>query len=103
MWSSQTRFTDGITNADWYIVQFGDGFKAQIDPTDPNTVYAQAQYGNLARWDRRSGESIAITPQPPVGENNYKWNWSSPLIISPHDSDRLYYGAEKLFRSDDPG
>jgi len=100
---SRTTHTDGITNADWWIARFGDGFKAQIDPTDANVVYAQYQYGGLARVDRLTGERLAITPQPAADENNYKWNWNSPLIISPHDPSRLYYGAEKLFRSDDRG
>ncbi|MBT8053950.1 MAG: glycosyl hydrolase [Xanthomonadales bacterium] len=99
----QTRFTDGITNVDWWIAQFGDGFKAQIDPTDANVVYAQYQYGGLARFDRVTGERLAITPQPGAEENKYKWNWNAPLIISPHNSNRLYYGAERLFRSDDRG
>ncbi|NNK38366.1 MAG: glycosyl hydrolase, partial [Xanthomonadales bacterium] len=100
---SRTRYTDGITNADWWIAQFGDGYKAQFDPTDPNVVYAQYQYGGLARFDRVTGERLFITPQPGADENAYKWNWNSPLIISPHDHRRLYYGAERLFRSDDRG
>ncbi|NND45535.1 MAG: glycosyl hydrolase [Xanthomonadales bacterium] len=100
---SRTTYTDGITNADWWIAQFGDGFKAQIDPTDPNIVYAQYQYGGLARFDKRSGERLMITPMPPAGRNNYKWNWNAPLIISPHNPARLYYGAERLLRSDDRG
>jgi photosystem II stability/assembly factor-like uncharacterized protein len=100
---SRTTYTDGITNADWWIAQFGDGFKAQIDPTDANVVYAQYQHGGLVRFDRVSGERLSITPQPGAGENAYKWNWNSPLLISPHDHRRLYYGAERLFRSDDRG
>jgi photosystem II stability/assembly factor-like uncharacterized protein len=100
---SRTTYTDGITNADWWIAQFGDGFKAQIDPTDANVVYAQYQYGGLVRFDRVSGERLSITPQPGAEENAYKWNWNSPLIISPHDHRRLYYGAERLLRSDDRG
>ncbi len=100
---SRTTYNDGITNADWWIAQFGDGFKAQIDPTDANVVYAQYQYGGLARFDRVTGEQLAITPQPGAGEKAYKWNWNAPLIISPHNSNRLYYGSERLFRSDDRG
>jgi len=100
---SRNTKTDGITNSDWWVAQFGDGFKAQIDPTDANVVYAQAQYGSLARFDRITGEALQITPMPGADENNYNWNWSSPLIISPHDNRRLYYGAERLFRSDDRG
>jgi photosystem II stability/assembly factor-like uncharacterized protein len=100
---SRNTKTDGITNADWSIAQFGDGFKAQIDPTDANIIYAQAQYGSLGRFDRVTGERLQITPMPGADENNYNWNWNSPLIISPHDNRRLYYGAERLFRSDDRG
>jgi photosystem II stability/assembly factor-like uncharacterized protein len=100
---SRTAYDDGISNADWWIAQLGDGFKAQIDPNNADVVYAQYQYGGLARFDRVTGERLAITPQPGADENAYKWNWNAPLIISPHDSNRLYYGSERLFRSDDRG
>jgi len=100
---SRNTMTDGITNSDWIIAQFGDGFKAQIDPTDANIVYAQAQYGSLGRFDRITGERLQITPMPGGDENNYNWNWNAPLIISPHDNRRLYYGADRLFRSDNRG
>ena len=100
---SRNTMTDGITNADWSVAQFGDGFKAQIDPTDANIIYAQAQYGSLGRFDRITGERLQITPMPGSEENNYNWNWNAPLIISPHDNHRLYYGAERLFRSDNRG
>ncbi|MDX1459874.1 MAG: hypothetical protein R3348_02345 [Xanthomonadales bacterium] len=100
---SRTTYTDGITNADWWFAQFGDGYKAQFDPNDPNIVYAQYQYGGLARFDRITGERTMITPQPGPDENDYNWNWNVPLIISPHDPNRLYYGSEFLFRSDDRG
>ncbi|MCB1607124.1 MAG: hypothetical protein KDI71_09140 [Xanthomonadales bacterium] len=100
---SQTRFTDGITNADWWIAQFGDGFKPQSDPSDPNTVYAQYQHGGLIRMDRVSGERTSIAPVAPEGQLAYNWNWNTPLIISPHSSSRLYMGAERLLRSDDRG
>jgi len=100
---SRNTMTDGITNADWSVAQFGDGFKAQIDPTDANIIYAQAQYGSLGRFDRTTGERLQITPMPGSDENNYNWNWNAPLIISPHDNRRLYYGAERLLRSDNRG
>lgn len=93
----------GITNADWNIVIGGDGYKPQIDPNDPNTIYAQYQYGGLARYDKRTGELVSITPHPKSGETQYKWNWNTPVLISPHNSTRLYYAAEKLFQSDDRG
>ncbi len=100
---SRTRFTDGITNADWWVAQFGDGFKAQFDPENPNIVYAQYQHGGLVRMDKITGERVSIGPRPSSGVNSYNWNWNSPLIISPHNNERLYFGAERLFRSDDRG
>lgn len=84
------------------LLRRGDGSETVIDPSDPNIVYAQAQYGALVRYDRRTGEAIDIQPQPPAGEA-YRWNWNSPIIVSPHHPHRLYFAANKLFRSDDRG
>jgi photosystem II stability/assembly factor-like uncharacterized protein len=99
---SATISRHGILNSDWWVVTGGDGFDPAIDPTDPNIVYAQAQYGALVRFDRRTGEEIFIQPQPGPGEI-LKWNWDSPLLLSPHNPKRLYFGANRLFRSDDRG
>lgn len=100
---SQNRYTDGITNADWWIAQFGDGFKPQFDPNDPTIVYAQYQYGGLVRFDRDTGERLYIVPHAGADENADRWNWNSPLIVSPHSPTRLYYGSQRLWRSDDRG
>lgn len=99
---SQTINSGGITNEDWFTVVGGDGYEPQIDPEDPNIVYGQWQYGNVVRYDRRSGESFYIQPQPKKGES-LRWNWDTPLLISPHSHTRLYIAANKLFRSDDRG
>ena len=64
---SRTDVMHGITNADWNIVIGGDGYKPQIDPNDPNIIYAQYQYGGLARYDRRTRERVSITPHPQMG------------------------------------
>jgi hypothetical protein len=61
------------------------------------------QQGNLYRTDRRSEESIQIQPQPAPGDPPERWNWDSPLMVSPHDSDRIYFGSQRLWRSDDRG
>lgn len=94
---------EGITNADWWVTLGGDGFEPAIDPNNPDIVYSQYQYGGLARSDRKTREAVYITPQPAEGEDSLRWNWNAPLLISPHKGERLYYGAEKLFRSDDRG
>ena len=71
--------------------------------TDPNIVYSQWQYGGLVRHDRRSGETVDIKPREAPGEEPLRWNWDSPLILSPHDHKRLYFAGNVLFRSDDRG
>ncbi|MFH1843044.1 MAG: glycosyl hydrolase, partial [bacterium] len=100
---SRTTSLSGIVNSDWYITLGGDGFEPQVDPENPDIVYSQYQYGGLARYDRQSGEQIYIQPQPEPGDEPLKWNWSSPLLISPHANTRLYYACQKIFRSDDQG
>ncbi len=100
---SRTRGLQGATNNDWFIVTGGDGFVARIDPTDPNIVYAESQYGGIVRLDRRTGERVSIRPVEGKGEPPLRFNWESPFIISPHSPSRLYFGANKLFRSDDRG
>jgi photosystem II stability/assembly factor-like uncharacterized protein len=100
---ARTRSANGIANADWFVVQGGDGFHCKVDPTDPTIVYAEFQYGGLCRFDRKTGTRVQIQPQPGAGEPPLRWNWDSPLIISPHDHKRLYFAANRLFRSDDRG
>ncbi len=99
---SQNTSYSGVVNDDWFVTQGGDGFWQAIDPENPDIVYSEYQYGGLTRYDRKSGEGIDIIPQPPSGEA-YRWNWNAPLIISPHSHKRLYFAANKLFRSDDYG
>ena len=100
---SRTTNWHGIKNSDWYFTLGGDGFQTRVDPTDPNIVYSQYQYAGIVRYDKQSGERIDIQPQAGDGEPALKWNWDSPLIISPHEPKRLYFAANKVFRSDDRG
>ncbi|MEM8547306.1 MAG: glycosyl hydrolase, partial [Pseudomonadota bacterium] len=79
---SRTTVVHGITNSDWNIVLGGDGYEPQFDPTNPDILYAQFQYGGLARYDRRTQERKYIAPHPESGENDYKWNWNTPLLVS---------------------
>tara|TARA_Y100000782_G_C10187108_1_gene267374 strand:+ start:2828 stop:6079 length:3252 start_codon:yes stop_codon:yes gene_type:complete len=99
---SRTLKNSGIDNYDWFVTNNGDGFESAIDPEDPNIVYAQAQYGWLVRYDKKSGQKLGIQPQPPVGEA-YRWNWDAPLFVSPHDAKTLYFAANKVFRSTNRG
>ena len=94
---------DGVVNADWKITVGGDGFWVANDPSDENIVYTESQYGNAALWDKKSEESINIRPVPRKGEKTYRWYWDTPIIISPHQKERIYMAAERVFRSDDRG
>ena len=100
---SRTTNNAGIVNSDWFITNGGDGFESQIDPTDPNIVYAQSQYGWLVRYDKKSGEKVGIKPFPKKDGAALRWNWDAPLLISPHNNKRLYFAAQQLFKSDDRG
>ena len=100
---SGTRNQHGIANADWFITTGGDGFTSKIDWQDPTTLYAESQHGELVRYDRTTGGRIGIQPQPEKDDSALRWHWDSPLIISPHSHTRLYFGSQRLFRSDDRG
>ena len=100
---SQTNNTHGIRNSDWFITVFGDGFEPAVDPEDPDTIYSQWQYGGLVRYNRKSGERVDIKPKATKDGPALRWNWDSALLISPHDSHRIYYGSQILFQSDDRG
>jgi len=100
---SRTISEAGIVNSDWWVTQGGDGFWTAIDPKNPDIVYAESQYGGMVRYDRKSSEAIDIRPEPRKGEETYKWNWDTPLLISPHNNSRIYTAANKVFRSDDRG
>jgi photosystem II stability/assembly factor-like uncharacterized protein len=100
---NQTATLHGIRNSDWTITLGGDGFETVVDPQDPNILYSQYQHAGLTRFDKASGEQIDIQPQPAPGDPPLRWNWDSPLIISPHSHTRLYFGAQRIFRSDDRG
>jgi photosystem II stability/assembly factor-like uncharacterized protein len=99
---SGTRNTGGIVNDDWFVTVGGDGFFLQIDPVDRHIVYTESQYGRLTRFDSRTGERRLIQPQAPEGDT-YRWNWSAPVLLSQHDNETIYFGAQYLFRSTNRG
>jgi photosystem II stability/assembly factor-like uncharacterized protein len=100
---SRTRTINGIRNADWIITQGGDGFGSAFDPSDPNIVYAQAQFGVLSRFNLATGDVMGIQPEDAADGPGLRWNWDSPLMVSPHSPSRIYFAAERLLRSDDRG
>jgi photosystem II stability/assembly factor-like uncharacterized protein len=100
---ARTPSAQGITNADWYVTAGGDGFRSVPDPKDLNIIYAESQNGGLIRFDKRTGEQLDIQPTATGNMEPLRMNWDCPLIVSPHDSNRIYFAAQYLFRSDDRG
>ncbi len=113
---SRTRSEYGIRNEDWYLISWGDGFYAQVEPTDFNIVYTESQNGNVGRTDLRTGRRRGIRPSTgnitnldqyyPTEEGQsgpprvrFRFDWNSPLMISQHNPTTLYYGGNHLFKS----
>lgn len=100
---SAIRTSSGIANDDWFIIGGGDGFQAQIDPTDPRIMYAESQDGRMNRVDRVTNERKTIRPEPEEGQTNYRWNWNTPLILSPHNPATVFVAANRIFKSTNRG
>lgn len=100
---SRTLNRDGIRNQDWYVPMGADGYGVAFDPNDPEITYLMTQQGDLYRTDRRSDEALGIRPMPKVGDAPERWNWDSPIIVSPHDGNRIYFASQRLWQSDDRG
>jgi photosystem II stability/assembly factor-like uncharacterized protein len=99
---SRTISSGGITNQDWFFTTAGDGFQTQVDWKNPNIIYCESQYGGLVRYDKKSGEGLLIKPYD-IADTAYRFDWDAALLISKYDNKRLYFGANKLFRTDDQG
>ena len=100
---SAVRSRTGIANDQWFQIHGGDGFEAQIDPKNSRIIYAESQDGNISRIDKVSNERKSIRPLPARGEAPYRWNWNTPILMSPHDPATIYVGANKVFKSTDRG
>lgn len=100
---SRTTNVEGVRNRDWLVPLGADGYDSAFDPKDPNIAYMEIQEGELYRYDKRSHEVLYIKPQAAPDEAPDRWNWDSPILISPHDNQRLYFGSQRLWRSDNQG
>jgi len=118
---SRVRSRYGIRNENWYMLSWGDGFFAQVDPTDFNIVYTESQGGALGRSDLRTGQRQSIRPgtnnivnyeqyyprspqeEPQEararGRGPFRFDWNSPLLLSSHNPNTLYFGGNHLFKS----
>ena len=100
---SRTLLEHGIRNQDWTVPYGADGYASEIDPDNPNILYVTWQNGHPLRVDVATGEAVDIQPMPAPGDDPDRWNWDAPMLLSPHDSKRLYFGSHRMFRSDDRG
>ena len=98
-----SQYPGGITNSRWENLFGGDGFWAFSDTGDPNYAYVEAQGGEIARVNRATLEKRLIKPQPNYGEGKLRFNWNTPIHISPNEKGTIYIGAQYLFRSRDHG
>jgi photosystem II stability/assembly factor-like uncharacterized protein len=96
---SRTLEQRGPINADWVTVLGGDGFVCRVDPNDPNIVYAESQEGNMMRYNLKTGERVSIKPRAGTGEQPYRFNWNSPMLLSSHNSRIFYCAGNRVFRS----
>jgi photosystem II stability/assembly factor-like uncharacterized protein len=99
---TRTRSPGGPVNEDWLSVGGGDGFQCQVDPADPDVVYATSQYGAMFRRNLKTGEYARIRPEREQGLT-FKWNWNTPFILSPHNPRIFTCAANYVFRSLDRG
>src|SRR3954451_14727027 len=100
---SQVRGAAGIAGFNWATVQGGDGFVVLQDPKDNRVIYSESQDGNVIRVDRVTGETLSIRPQPAQGQPPYRFQWDTPIVISPHDPATVYIGANKVLKAADRG
>ena len=101
---ARTRNVHGIMNSDWFVTPGGDGFHSAGRSGGPEHRLCRVR--STAGWcayDKRTGQRVGDPAAGGQGEPPLRWNWDSPLIISPHSHTRLYFAANKLFRSDDRG
>jgi photosystem II stability/assembly factor-like uncharacterized protein len=100
---SGTLNQEGITNDDWFRTGGGDGFYSVVDPTDPSVIYVESQNGSVSRLELKTGERKSIKPQSRPGEKVYRFDWNSPIVISPHNNRTIYFAGNRVFRSTDRG
>lgn len=87
----------------WKSIMGGDGMQVQIDNRNSNIVYTGFQFGNYFRLDLEHNKRTYIQPKHELGETPYRFNWQTPILLSPHNQDILYLGGNKLHRSLDQG
>jgi photosystem II stability/assembly factor-like uncharacterized protein len=99
-WKGPSNSKGGqITLEDWTTVGTGDGMYNQVDPTNSRWVYNSFQTGGQRRFDQKTGQATNVQPQRPEGAPALRYNWITPIVLSPHNPQIVYTGAQVLLRS----
>lgn len=99
-WKAPSNGWSGeISSSDWVITGMWDGMYSKVDPENQKYIYITTQFGSHQRVNQETGERTSISPKPADGNPPYRYTWSTPLAISPHNSAIIYTGAQKVLRS----
>jgi photosystem II stability/assembly factor-like uncharacterized protein len=101
-WVGDSQYPGGISNSRWENMYGGDGFWMFEDPSDPDYIYAEYQGGTIGRINRHTHEFRSVQPEANYDEK-LRWNWNTPIALSPNEKGTIYIGAQFLFRSRDHG
>ena len=102
-WYAPSSKAGGITNSDWKNTYGGDGFYSFRHPTDPDVIYAEFQGGNLVRYNSKTGMAKDIRPYADKDEEDLRFNWNAPFYQSPNNPERIYFGSQYLYMSENRG
>lgn len=102
-WVGDSSYPGGVSNSRWENMFGGDGFWMFEDPSDPDYIYSESQGGEIGRVNRHTLESRSIKPFPNYNEKKLRFNWNTPIAMSPNEKGTIYIGAQFLFRSRDHG
>jgi len=100
-WVGDSQYPGGITSSRWENMFGGDGFWMFVDPTDPDYIYAESQGGYIGRVNRKTHESRDLRPVPNYKESKLRFNWNTPIHVSPTGA--VYLGSQYLWRTKDHG
>jgi photosystem II stability/assembly factor-like uncharacterized protein len=100
---ASTRENAGILASDWRLSGGGDGGGISFDPTDPQIIFLTSPYGDVARYDLRTGAEKLVAPLPKLGDTVDRWNWTAPVVVSTFDHLTIYTGGSRIYRSRDGG
>ena len=103
VWVGDSSYPGGVFNSRWENIYNGDGMWVFEDPADPDYIYAEYQGGEVGRVNRHTLETRPIQPLPNYGEKKLRFNWNTPIHMSPNEKGTIYIGAQFLFRSRDHG